>query len=362
MKKILIAAGGTGGHLYPGLATAQALRAENWRVLFIVRQQDAARKVLDEEDFPYVEIPMRGMPRNLQGWFSFLARLISSFKLCLNIVSDFKPEVVVGMGGYLSTPAVLAAFIKRRPRFIHESNVILGLSNRLCQLLGAKLLRGLPGAGGELIGTPIRQSLWNPHELSAPKKNLGFDPQNPVLLIFGGSQGARGINLQVPPILQDLSNRYPHRLQILHICGQDSRAVEERYGNQPLKAKVFSYFEKMEELYAAADLVLCRAGGSTLSEIYAQKKPALLIPYPSATHDHQTENARVFEKAGCALLIPENKIKEEIPSILEKLLLQEKSQERLSLMRENYRHLNMPSPSQTIERLISAIKNSYQSK
>ncbi len=362
MKKILIAAGGTGGHLYPGLAIAQALRAENWRVLFIVRQEDPARKVLDAEDFPYVEIPMKGMPRGPQGWFSFLIRLFSSFKLCLNIVSDFKPEVVIGMGGYLSAPAILAALIKRRPRFIHESNVILGLSNRFCQFLGAKLLRGLPGPEGELIGTPIRQSLWEPRDLTVSKKNLGFDPQKPVLLIFGGSQGARGINLQIPAAIKDLSIRYPHRLQIIHICGQDSKAVEKNYEDQPLKARVFPYFEKMEELYGAADLVSCRAGGSTLSELCAQKKPALLIPYPSATHDHQTENARVLEKAGCAVMVPENEIQQKIPTLLESMLLEKLNQERLALMKDAYQHLNMPTPSQTMERLLSKIKNLAPSK
>jgi UDP-N-acetylglucosamine--N-acetylmuramyl-(pentapeptide) pyrophosphoryl-undecaprenol N-acetylglucosamine transferase len=297
------------------------------------------------------------MPRSAYGWFQFLTRLFSSFKLCLNIVSDFKPDIVIGMGGYLSVPTILAASIKRRPRLIHESNVILGLSNQLCRFLGAKLLRGLPGTGGELIGTPIRQVLWEPRNLTESKKTLGFDPQWPVLLVFGGSQGARGINLQIPAILKDLSTRYPHRLQVIHISGQDSKAIEENYGNQPLAAKVFSYFEKMEELYGAADLVLCRAGGSTLSELCALKKPAILVPYPNATHDHQTENARVLEKAGSAVIVSENEIQQKVPALLEKLLLGENSQEKLSLMEDGYQRLNMPHPSQTIQKLTLTIKN-----
>jgi UDP-N-acetylglucosamine--N-acetylmuramyl-(pentapeptide) pyrophosphoryl-undecaprenol N-acetylglucosamine transferase len=357
MKRILIAAGGTGGHFYPGISLAKTLRQKGWEALFIVRQDDPAKKTLEAEGFPYAEIPLQGMPRSLRGWGRFAFGLAASLRLSFNIVSDFNPDLIAGMGGYLSFPAILAATLKRKPRLVHESNVLLGLSNQICAFLGAKLLRGLPGEWGVLVGTPIRPSLWTPCDSATSKIALGLDLKIPTLLVFGGSQGARGVNLKVPEALKTLSEKFPNGFQVLHLSGNNSAIVESVYQSTPFKVEVKSYFESMEQAYGAADLVLCRAGASTVAELCAQKKPAILVPFPAATANHQFENARVLEKAGAAVILPEEKILECLPSLIESLLLSKDAKEKRESMQEAYSRLALPVPAEAISRFADIIEN-----
>lgn len=362
MKRILIAAGGTGGHFYPGFSLAQTLRQKGWETVFLVRKGDSAIQTLEAEGLAFVEIPLRGMPRNFSGWGRFIFGLFSSLRLSLNIVSDFKPDIVLGMGGYLSFPAILAAALNSRPRLVHESNVVLGFSNKICVLLGAKLLRGLPGEKGILVGTPIRPALRQRLDPETARRRLGLDLAVPTLLIFGGSQGARGINLQVPEILKNLSKKFPRGLQVLHLSGKEENAVLAAYQGAEIKVLVKNYFNSMEEAYGAADLVLCRAGASTIAELHAQKKPALLIPFPSATANHQWGNARVLEEAGAARILPEEKIQERLLNLIEKTLLSPGSKETLESMEKAYERLALPTPNQSSQNLARLIEQATDSK
>ncbi len=360
MKKILIAAGGTGGHFYPGFSLAKSLRQKGWEALFLLRTNDPARKFLDEEGFPSVEIPLRGMPRSLSGWGRFTASLFESLRISLNIVSDFKPDVVMGMGGYLSFPAILAAALKRKPRLVHESNVLIGLSNRACVILGAKLLRGLPGPGGILVGTPIRPSLAQTLDPVKAKEALGFDSKIPLILIFGGSQGARGINLEVPPILKNIAVQFPRRFQVLHLSGKDFESVKAAYQGADIHVEVKDYFEEMDKAYGACDLVISRAGASTIAELCAQKKPAILIPYPNAAANHQLENAKIIENARAGIILPEENISSKLSSLIQDILFSQGH--RALIMKEGYARIPVPTPSQAEKNLVEMIENIARNK
>ena len=360
MKKILIAAGGTGGHFYPGFSLAKSLRQKGWEAIFLLRTNDPARKFLDEEGFPSVEIPLRGMPRSLRGWWSFASGLFESLRISLNIVSDFKPDIVMGMGGYLSFPAVLAATLKRKPRLVHESNVLIGLSNRACVILGAKFLRGLPGPGGILTGTPIRPSLAQTLDPAQAKKALGFDPKIPLILIFGGSQGARGINAQVPTVLKTLASQFPRRFQVLHLCGKEIDAVKNAYQGANIHVEVKAYFEEMDKAYGACDLVISRAGASTIAELCAQKKPAILIPYPNAAANHQLENAKVIENARAGIILLEENISSKLLSLIQDILFSQG--DRTLIIKEGYSRIPVPTPSQVEKNLVEMIEHIIRNK
>ena len=355
MKKILIAAGGTGGHFYPGFSLAKSLRPKGWEALFLLRKNDLARKFLDEEGFSSVEIPLRGMPRNLKGWGPFVVGLFESLRISCNIVSDFKPDIVMGMGGYLSFPAILAAALKRKPRLVHESNVLIGLSNRACVILGAKLLRGLPGPGGVLVGTPIRPSLAKILDPAQAKEALGFDSKIPLILIFGGSQGARGINSQVPTVLKTLASQFPRRFQVLHLCGKEVDSVKAAYQGADIHVEAKDYFEEMDKAYGAADLVISRAGASTIAELCAQKKPAILIPYPSAAANHQLENAKILEEARAGIILPEENISSKLSSLIQDILFSQSG--KPGIMKEGYSRIHVPTPSQSEQNLVEMIES-----
>lgn len=305
MRRALIAAGGTGGHFYPGLATALELKARGWEVLMIVRRDDPAKERLEAAGLACLEVDLRGLPRRLgPELLSFAARLAASMRLLSRVTRDFRPDLTVGMGGYLTFPAAWAARRRGVPVALHESNAVLGLANAAALRLGAALFWGLPPARGEgtVVGTPIRAALHRRADAAASRRALGLDPARKTLLVFGGSQGARALNAGVPAALAAAGVD----AQVLHLAGAGrSEEAAAAYRAAGLSASVRDYLDDMPAAYAAADAVVCRAGASTLAELAAQRKPAVLVPYPHAAANHQDFNARVFERAGAAARVPE---------------------------------------------------------
>lgn len=359
-KRVVIAAGGTGGHFYPGLVLAKTLRGRGWEPLLLVKRADAALARLEREGIPAAEVDLTGMPRALgPALLRFPFKLLRSLGMIRRILRDFNPDIVVGMGGYLSFPAIMEAALRGTPRLIHDSNSILGLANRLCLSLGAELFWGLPPAegGGTVVGTPIRPALWNPLSKAAAARRLGLDPAKTTVLVFGGSQGARGINMGAPEALKAAANAAPHKLQVLHLAGsKDEEAVHKAYSGAHLSLEVLPYLDEMEAAYGAADLVVCRSGASTLAELAAQRKPAVLVPYPFAAANHQESNARVFERAGACKVVLEGDIAARLPPLLEDLLLSEKAAAGLAAMSAAYAKLSLPPPERCAEDFADVIE------
>lgn len=359
-KRIVIAAGGTGGHFYPGLVLAKTLRARGWEALMLAKRGDAALATLDKEGLAALEVDISGMPRRPGpellrfGW-----RLTSSVRLLLRALRDFSPNAVVGMGGYLTFPALFAAWRLGIPRAVHESNCVLGLANQASVALGAGLFWGLPPAegGGTVTGTPIRPALWKTVPQAEARKRLGLAVDKPTVLLFGGSQGAKGVNEQAPAALKNAAQAAPNRLQVLHLAGRERDAsVRLAYKDAPLHADIRPYLDDMEAAYGAADVVVCRSGASTLAELWAQKKPAVLIPLPTAAANHQEANARLLEKAGACAVILERDLQARLSSLLADLLLSSKGGESLARMSGAFGRIALPAPDKCAETLADSVE------
>lgn len=351
-KRVLIAAGGTGGHFYPGLVLAQTLKARGWEPLFFLRSDDPAAGTLEKEGIASVEVKLRGMPRSLGlPLLLFLRDLARSVLLSRRVVRDFRPDVVVGMGGYLTFPAVVAATLRGVPRALHESNAVPGLANKAASALGARLFWGLPPVEGtgDVVGTPIRQALWKRGDAAAARRELGLAPDKTTVLVFGGSQGAKGINERVPDILKGRPG-----LQTLHLAGKTAApAVQALYGDFP--AKVLPFLDRMDLAYAASDLVVCRSGASTIAELAAQSAPAVLVPFPSAAGNHQEINARVVEKAGACRVWLEREPDDRLAALLDELLASPSGGEKRAAMAGSYAKLDLPAPERAAAALADAV-------
>ncbi|MBI5629578.1 MAG: UDP-N-acetylglucosamine--N-acetylmuramyl-(pentapeptide) pyrophosphoryl-undecaprenol N-acetylglucosamine transferase [Elusimicrobia bacterium] len=357
-KRALIAAGGTGGHFYPGLVLAKTLRGRGWEPLLCVRRGDPALAVLEKEGLASVEMDLSGLPRSLgPGLIVFAWKLWKGFLLARQIAKDFKPDITIGMGGYLTFPCLLASRLQGIPGVLHDSNAVLGLANRAARLLGAKLFWGLPTVhgGGMLTGTPIRPSLWEIKPKEEARKRLGLACGQPLLLVFGGSQGARSVNRSVPAALKKLP--VGCALQVLHLTGVNNFEETRRaYEGSAFAVKLLPFLEEMQWAYAACDLVLCRSGASTLAELASQEKPAVLVPYPLAAANHQEANAKILARAGAARLLLDRDIAEGLAPILEDLLWSQDSPAKRRSMAEAYARLGLPPAHETAERLADAVE------
>jgi UDP-N-acetylglucosamine--N-acetylmuramyl-(pentapeptide) pyrophosphoryl-undecaprenol N-acetylglucosamine transferase len=320
MKRVLIAAGGTGGHFYPGLVAALELKARGWEPLLIVKKDDPAKERLEKAGLACLEVDLGGMPRSLgPGLVAFAVKLVGSMRLMSRVARDFKPALALGMGGYLTFPVAYAAWRRGVPVALHESNAILGLANKAGAMFGATLFWGLPPAdgNGKVVGTPVRPALYGRMDAGDARRALGLDPAKKTILVFGGSQGAKALNLGVGPAMKKAGVD----AQVLHLAGKGkSEETLDAYKTVGVTAKVLDYLDDMAAAYAAADIVVCRAGASTLAELAAQRKTAVLVPYPHAAADHQDANARVFETAKTAVRIPETGLYDDLGPCLAKML------------------------------------------
>lgn len=356
MKRAVIAAGGTGGHFYPGLVAAQALKARGWEPLMVVRAGDPALAALEREGIPALPVDLRGLPRRPgPELFAFAAKLAGSLGTLTRALKSFRPDLALGMGGYLTFPLVWAAWRRGVPRAVHESNSILGLANAASLKLGAELFWGLPpadpSAGGTLTGTPIRPALRARRDPLDARRALGLAPDRPTLLVFGGSQGAAALNAALPKALKALPE-----VQVLHLAGRGkAEAATAAWRAAGAAADVREYMEDMAAAYGAADLVVCRSGASTLAELAAQRVPAVLVPYPHAAADHQDANARVFERAGAAVRLPEGELDARLGGVLADLIRSSGAAQRAG-MSAAYARLALPPAGETADVLAAALE------
>jgi len=368
MKRILIASGGTGGHFYPGLALANALRARGgWEPVFLVKKGDISIGALQKNYYPYAEIDMTALPRTLNpvAQLYFLYKFASSLATCLRVLKDFKPVLVFGTGSYISFPAILAAYLKGTPSLIHESNAKFGLGNRLCARFASATALGLPvkdnpfKTKSQLTGTPIRE-IFSAHANPAKaRERLGLKEGEPVMLIFGGSQGARRLNRAAAAAVKKMKGK-GLAFQVLHLAGKRDHADTLASYSEPglsgdPSLKVLDYCEDMNLLYAAADVVCCRSGASTVAELLYLKKPAVLIPLPTSAGGHQFANAKILSDAGAAVIVDESQDFDARLAVQLELLLS--SPGEAERMRSSFAGLKgLPNPMKAPESIIGVIE------
>jgi UDP-N-acetylglucosamine--N-acetylmuramyl-(pentapeptide) pyrophosphoryl-undecaprenol N-acetylglucosamine transferase len=318
--KIAIACGGTGGHLFPGLAVAEELRQRGHDTLLLVspKQIDAiALKGAEEQKtraLPGIGWPGFFSPRV----FTFGFHLFKSWRECGEVYRDFQPTAVVGMGGFTSAIPLLLGRRLHLPTLIHESNAIPGRVTRVIAPWVNKTLLGFESCANYLrrahcvfTGTPVRRGLARIDRAVAAEK-FGLNPAHPVVLIMGGSQGAHGINELILKALP-LWHGQREEVQFIHLTGQaDLNIVEINYRRQRLTAVVQAFSTEMEHFYSLADVVISRSGAASLTELSHYGLPSILIPYPAAADDHQSFNARIFERAGAARIVVESKATPEV--------------------------------------------------
>src|SRR5271154_4222991 len=313
--KIAIACGGTGGHLFPGLAVAEELRDRGHDTLLLVSPKQIDAVALEgAKDQQSHALPGIGWPGILSPRvFTFGMNLLSSWRECGQVYRDFQPTAVVGMGGFTSAIPLLLGRHLQLPTLIHESNAIPGRVTKMIAPWVNKTLLGFESCANYLrkahcvvTGTPVRRGLARIDRAVAAEK-FGLNPALPILLIMGGSQGAHGINQLV---LKTLPMWHGNReeVQFVHLAGQaDANIAEINYRRQRLTAVVQAFSTEMEHFYSLADVVISRSGAASLTELSHYGLPSVLIPYPAAADDHQSLNARVFDQAGASRTLIESK-------------------------------------------------------
>lgn len=301
--RLIMAGGGTGGHLFPGLAVAREFQRRDpmMEILFIGTKQGIESRILPREGFRLETIPIRGLKgRGLRGLAEALHGLPLSLWRSLGILRRLRPDCVIGLGGYSSGPVVLAAKLRKIRSAVMEQNLRPGFTNRILGKLVDRVFTAydessayFPRGKVVVAGNPVR---WQ--ELPKVARDEKF-----TLLVFGGSAGAHRINLGAVEALKKLRD-LASGLRVIHQTGEaDFVATRRAYGGLPFEAEVLPFIERMDEAYGRADLVLCRAGASTLAELTAFGKAAILVPYPYAAYDHQRWNAQALRERGAAEMI-----------------------------------------------------------
>ncbi len=310
----VIACGGTGGHLFPGLAVAEALRERGHEVLLFISEKEIDSVAVSQHpEFRFEKLPTIGLPSPFSpAIVRFMQRFHESLTRCRQIYRSFEPQVVLGMGGFTSTAPIMAGRMRKIPTFIHESNAIPGKANRLTARMVRAVLLGFqecapffPKVKTELTGTPIRADLQR-LDRAAARRKLGLQDDLRTLLVMGGSQGAAGIN---QAIIKSLPSLHDEPLQVIHLTGvRDERLAADNYQREKIPAYVAAFHHAMEEVYSAADLAIARSGAASLSELAVYGLPSILIPFPYAADDHQTRNAEIFSKRDAAVTVRESEL------------------------------------------------------
>ena len=303
-RSILIMAGGTGGHIFPALAVADRLREQGWQVTWLGAPDSMEAELVPKQGYEMALVRFSGLRG--KGWLrKLLLPLNLLIALWQSAVAIFlhRPDVVLGMGGYITFPGGMMAAFLRRPLVIHEQNSVAGLSNKVLARVASRVMSGFPDVLPKAIwcGNPVRSSIA---ALPEPQPRYAARSGKLNVLVVGGSLGAQAINQAVPQALALMSEEL--RPNVVHQTGrQHHAAVVQMYQQAGVKADIRAFIDDMAESYAAADLVICRSGALTVAELAAAGVASLLIPYPSAVDDHQTHNARFLSERGAAVVLPQ---------------------------------------------------------
>lgn len=355
--RFVIAAGGTGGHLFPGLAVGEVLIARGHEVMVLISEKEIdALATEGRKEFRIEKVAGVGLQsKSPLAFWRFWMALRMAKKQCARLFADWKPAAVLGMGGFTCFAPIVTGRKRGLPTFVHESNAIPGRANRLNARYVTRVLLGFAECRAhfaksqcEVTGTPIRSALTQHVEKSAARAAFGLSPEKRTLLVMGGSQGASGINKAVASALPGLAGR---DLQAIHLTGKGGEeSTREAYANSGMPAYVAAFHHRMQEAYGAADMAVARSGAASLTELSHFGLPGILIPFPYAADDHQTANAQIFDRAGAGVMLKESDatgdtLAQKISSLLD-------SPEQLVVMSQNSRQL---APAKAAERVADTI-------
>jgi UDP-N-acetylglucosamine--N-acetylmuramyl-(pentapeptide) pyrophosphoryl-undecaprenol N-acetylglucosamine transferase len=359
--RLLVAAGGTGGHVYPGIAIAEEWMRQHpdSSVTFVGTARGIESKAVPASGFAFRPIEARGFPRRLspEAFGSFLA-FVRGFGQVAAIIKEVKPHVILATGGYVSGPAAIWARLLGIPLVLQEQNSVPGAANRWLSLIATEVHISFVESRSyfrrrnklKVSGNPIRRSLLLQDRAGAYEA-LGLDPERRTLLVFGGSHGASSINRAVQGALPLLAR--VGRLQAIWQTGtQDAEAMAAAAKGAAFPVRVVPYLDQMDKAYAIADLAICRAGAMTITELTACGVPSILVPYPFAARDHQTQNARGLVDRGAAEMIPDAELSpEDLASRIEALFRDE------SRLRRMGRSARAFSRTNAAERIVRSIED-----
>ena len=307
MKTLLVMAGGTGGHIMPGLAVAEHLRAQGWRIAWLGNPAGMEAKLVAGRGYQMAWInfsALRG--KGLLRKLSLPMNLLRGFVGAWRALTRIKPDVVLGMGGYITFPGGMMAALRGIPLVLHEQNSVAGLANRVLAKVARRVLCGFPDAlpRGQWVGNPVRDDIA---VLPAPTFRYAARSGRLQVLVVGGSLGAQALNEAVPKAWGLMAEH--ERPEIVHQAGEKHLPqLQAAYAAAGVKAHCVAFIEDMAGAYAWADLVICRAGALTVAELAAAGVASVLVPYPHAVDDHQTVNARFLAHAGAAILLPQEEL------------------------------------------------------
>jgi UDP-N-acetylglucosamine--N-acetylmuramyl-(pentapeptide) pyrophosphoryl-undecaprenol N-acetylglucosamine transferase len=303
----MIAAGGTGGHVFPGLAVADRLRASGWRVVWLGSDSGMESSLVVKRGYEMAAVKFSGVRgKGPIAIFLLPLKLLLAFWQSARAILAKRPDVVLGMGGYMSFPGGMMAALLGRPLVIHEQNSVAGLANRVLAIVADRQLCAFPGAlkGATHTGNPVRPEIA---AIAAPEARYAGRSGPLRILIVGGSLGARALNEAVPRALALLAREA--RPIVTHQSGaQHADTLKQAYAAASVQASTPAFIDDMARAYSEADLAVCRAGATTVAELAAAGVASILVPYPHAVDDHQTKNARFLADTGAAILVPQSEL------------------------------------------------------
>ncbi len=349
-RTVLIMAGGTGGHVFPGLAVAEYMKAAGWHVVWLGTEGGMETVLVPQRGYDTRVIQFSGVRgKSILAWLALPMQLLRAFWQSARVIYQVHPDVVLGLGGYPAFPGGMMAVILGKPLVIHEQNSIAGLTNRALAKFADKVLLGFPNAiksnkKAMFSGNPVRNAIA---QLAGPEKRYPgrgkSDGQRLGLLVIGGSLGAHALNTIVPQALKLISE--DRRPRVMHQAGtKHLERLTKNYEDAGVTGDLVAFIEDMAACYAACDLVICRAGALTIAELAAAGVASILVPFPYAVDDHQTNNARFLSDQDAAVLIPQNEL---TPQRLATLLT-ELSREKLTEMAVKARSLAKPDATQVV--------------
>ncbi|MBR9906888.1 MAG: undecaprenyldiphospho-muramoylpentapeptide beta-N-acetylglucosaminyltransferase [Gammaproteobacteria bacterium] len=347
MNRIMIAAAGTGGHVFPALAVAEQLRSYGWQVVWLgTTEQRLESRVVPQAGFKLEQIAMQGVRgHGLVRKLTMPWRLFKAFLQCRKLLKQHQSQLLLSFGGYVCGPAGLAARSLGVPLLVHEQNAVAGLTNKLLARFADHVMVGFAAAKAQLpqaevTGNPLRAAWLQPLP-TQPRQGLR-------VLIVGGSLGAQALNEAVPAAVAQLPEHLLQQLTVQHQCGQGRvEAVQTAYQNTQVQVQVDEFITDMHSAYSNADVVICRAGALTVAELAVVGTPAIFVPLPHAVDDHQTANARELVRAEAARLLPQHELVQVTPlvNLLNEML---SDAELRSAMRENAKLAAYPAATEAV--------------
>ncbi|HQD16104.1 MAG TPA: undecaprenyldiphospho-muramoylpentapeptide beta-N-acetylglucosaminyltransferase [Ottowia sp.] len=348
-KCALVMAGGTGGHIFPGLAVADALRARGWRVHWLGAPASMEAQLVPPRGYPFEAIDFGGVRGKGLATLALLPlRLLRAFAQSIGVIRRVKPDVLVGLGGYITFPAGLMGVALNKPLVLHEQNSVAGMANKVLASVAARVFTAFPGVLPRArrvrwVGNPLREAFTRYPD---PQARFAGRSGPLRLLVVGGSLGAQALNDVVPRALALLS--VGERPIVQHQSGaRQIDALRANYAAAGVQAELLPFIDDMAQALAEADLVICRAGATTVTEIAAIGAAALFVPFPHAVDDHQTTNARFLVDQGAGWLVPQSELEpEHLANMLQNI-------ERLTLMDRALKAKNMQK-TQAVDEVVAA--------